>query len=55
MHLEALQSQELYRAAKLARLSGLCYLQGAEEQDLERRVAEENMRLVACGNTYFTR
>jgi hypothetical protein len=54
-HLGTLQAQDLSRAAKLARLSGLCYLQGAEQQDLEQKVAQEGMRLVASGNTYFTR
>eukprot|EP00884_Botryococcus_braunii_P015633 jgi/Botrbrau1/2753/Bobra.0164s0032.1 len=47
---------DLHEAARMARLSGLCYLPGDHgDQHLGRRLAAEGFRLVASGDTYFTR
>ena len=51
-HAQALSAPELHRAAKLARLSGLCYLRADE---LSARLQLEGLQLVCSGMTHFTR
>lgn len=51
----ALGPAELQEAARMARLSGLCYLPGNRTDEVEARLAAEGMRLVASGDTYYTR
>lgn len=52
---EALGPAELQEAARMARLSGLCYLPSNRTDEVEARLAAEGMRLVASGDTYYTR
>lgn len=47
-----LSTADLHQAAKLARLSGLCYVPSAT---LPARLAEEGFQLAASGKTSFTR
>ncbi len=47
-----LTAPQLLNAAKLAKLSGACYL---PESQLEGFLADEQLQLHASGNTHFTR
>ena len=47
-----LTAAELRHAAKMARLSGLCY---RPTDQLSEALRQEGLRLISCGQTHFTR
>ena len=47
-----LTAAELRHAAKMARLSGLCY---RPTEELSESLVQEGLRLISCGQTHFTR
>ncbi len=47
-----LSAAQLRHAAKLARLSGLCY---RPTDQLSESLEEEGFHLISCGQTHFTR